>query len=379
MEAQVATKQSKALTPEQKQASNLYNLLMTRKDGIAALLPKHLTPEKLVRGFMAQSTRNKRLLECTPASVLNTVLIAANLGLELGRQRGGIHPVPFKNGRTGKYECTPIPDYRGLMDLAYRSGRVLSIEARVVYENDKFDFAYGTESHVSHVPNLKDRGAIKCFYVVAHLKDARPAFVVLSPEDVNESRDRSKSYQGAEKSWGGKPASKDSPWHTDYPIMALKTGVKRLTNWLPQSSEFSAVHKAVELDDRMETGDDLAGLFDDVIETTAEEVVEETTEQTRSGALKEKLAAKTPAPATTTDGAEQNHGDGGGDQSSGDEGPSPYEKFLARVEEQGDAETLNAFFNSTEAAGYLNAMEKQTQEFAKTAYRKKRDSFKPKK
>lgn len=270
-------KTTKALTGEQRKAQTIFNMLMSRRDGIQNLLPRHLTAEKLVRGFMAAATRNPRLLECTPLSVLNTVLIAASLGLEVGRPRGGVHPVPFRNRKNGTTECTPIPDYRGLMDLAYRSGQVLSIEARAVYDGDKFDFAYGTASHITHVPALPRAGDVRCVYSVAHVKDGRPVFMVMSREEVEEHRARSR-------------AKDDGPWVTDWTAMALKTVVKSLANWLPQASE--QFTKAAEMEDRLDRGEGIADLFD-VIESQAEDLGSaDAPEPTATAKIAAKLSAK---------------------------------------------------------------------------------------
>ena len=271
--------QTKALTAQQQKAKNVQAYLMARAGGFKALLPKHLTPERMVRGLMAAASRNPTILECTLESVLNAMLVCSSFGLEPGRPRGGMHLVPFRNSkRGGAYELTPIPDYRGLMDLAFRSGLVEGIEARSVFSKDEYDYAYGTESFIKHKPTLApDRGELVSVYAVAHLKGLRrPVFVWLSMTDVNAARARSR-------------AKESGPWVTDFEAMALKTAVRRLANWIPQASELQT---AVEMESRVEAGEGIGDLFEGVIDLEAEDVTgKEKPALTGTGAVLDALAS----------------------------------------------------------------------------------------
>lgn len=262
----------------QLKAQGLNTFLMARKHTLGALVAKHMTPERLVKGFMAAASRNPRLLECTPMSVLNACIVSAELGLDIGRPRGGMHVVPFRN--KGVYEVTVIPDYRGLIDLAYRSGMVLSVEADVVRQLDKFDYQRGTDSYLIHKPATGNRGDIIGFYAVAHIKEGRPVFEYLPVADVNSYRDRSK-------------AKNDGPWVTDYEAMGKKTCVRRLTNWLPQNPETDLFQRAVELDSRADVGESISDMFD--LEIDAED------NGSRTDKMKDKLKDKKDDTPPTPD------------------------------------------------------------------------------
>lgn len=279
------------LTLKQK-ADNLQKFLIGRQDGFSALMPKHMTPERMVKGFLSAATRNPKLLECTQISVLNTVLTAIGLGLEIGRPRGGMYAIPFWSSKINAYECVGVPDYRGLIQIAINSGKVSAIEARLVYENDDFDYAYGTKPFCNHRPVGSKRGELTHVYAVAQIVDGEPQFEVMTMEDVDEHRARSKA--------------KDSgPWKTDYPAMAMKTVIKRLCNLLPQSQEDNRLALAMEVDSRRERGDGIADLFD-VIEIEGEEVTGGETETDKAkGRLKAKAgpeptASPGPEPVTAT-------------------------------------------------------------------------------
>ena len=62
--------------------------------------------------------------------------------------------------------------YKGLIELARRSGQILSITTHAVHENDEFEFQYGLNENLSHKPNIRgDRGEVYCYYAYATLKD----------------------------------------------------------------------------------------------------------------------------------------------------------------------------------------------------------------
>ena len=65
-----------------KSVSNLRSLLERQEDSLAALLPKHVTPERLLKTLFLAVNRQPELLECTQASLMESVNRAAELGLD---------------------------------------------------------------------------------------------------------------------------------------------------------------------------------------------------------------------------------------------------------------------------------------------------------
>jgi len=218
--------------------STLRDLLREQAGALASVIPKHLTAERLIRIACAAASREPKLLLCTPASVLSAVMTAAQLGLEPG-VLGMSYLVPFNNRKTGKMECQFIPGYRGLVDIARRTGMLIDIDADVVYEGDGWKYKKGLERVLEHCPKMTGhRGKIICAYAIAHLKDGGVQITVMTLDEVDAIRARSKSSSG--------------PWDTDYAEMAKKTVLKRLAKLLPASVE---LRQAVALDDRGESGD----------------------------------------------------------------------------------------------------------------------------
>ena len=170
----------------------------------------------------------------------------AQLGLEPGGALGHAYLIPFDkrqkiNGRweTVSTEAQLIIGYRGMIDLARRSGQILSISARTVHVNDKFSYSYGLEETLEHSPcETGDRGELTHVYAVARLKDGGVQFEVMSRADVEKVRALSK-------------AGSSGPWVDHFDEMAKKTVIRRLFKYLPVSIE---LQKAVVMDERAEAG-----------------------------------------------------------------------------------------------------------------------------
>lgn len=203
--------------------------------------------DRYARSLLTEVRRTPKLLECDPYSVLGAAMTAAQLALEPG-PLGHCYLIPRWNSRRGVHECTFQLGYRGMIDLALRSGRTRSIDAHVVYEGDEFEFAYGTEPFLRHRPNLRREAdaPIEAIYAVALLEAGGAPFVVLSEAEVEARRGRSNAP--------------DSPaWRSDWDAMARKTGVRALSPYIPQTAEFALANR---LDEQVRT--DFAATLDEL-------------------------------------------------------------------------------------------------------------------
>ncbi len=212
-------------------------LLEQMKGEIARCLPKHLTTERMTRIALTELRKTPKLQECEPMSFIAAIMQASQLGLEPG-VLGSCYLIPFNNNKTGKVECNFIPGYRGFLDLARRSGQIVSLTAHTVYENDTFIYEYGLEEKLIHKPTMDDKGVLIAVYSVAKLKDGGHQFEVMSKKEVDEIRKQSKS-------------GNFGPWVTHYDEMAKKTVLRKLFKWLPCSVE---MQKAVVLDEQADVG-----------------------------------------------------------------------------------------------------------------------------
>lgn len=206
--------------------TNLQGYLKMYKKEFEKALPKMITPERFTRMAMTALTANATLRECTPPSFIGACLTAAQLGLEPNTPLGQAYLIPYKNYKNnGRLECQFQIGYKGLLDLAYRSGIFQTVMAQVVYENDDFTYEYGLEPKLCHKPAARDRGNMTYVYAVYKLNNGGYTFEVMSVEDVRDfAKKKSKSYSSG-------------PWQTDFEMMAKKTVLKRLLKYAPLKTE----------------------------------------------------------------------------------------------------------------------------------------------
>lgn len=270
-------------------ANTVAYMLKEQFKAIKSALPKHMTPERMCRVALNTIRRTPQLLECAPETMVAAIVEASALGLEID-MRGQAYLVPFQNKKTGRREVQLIPGYKGLADLAFRSGRVSSIFAEVVCENDKFAFSMGLEPKLEHTPSLEERGTLKAVYAVARMKDADPQFVVLGRGDIEKIKKASK-------------AGNFGPWKDWEDEMWKKTAIRRLCKMLPLSPE---MQRAVVLDEANEAGLPQT-LADNILDIPAAPVDEQPATQldpakliTRKPTQEEAREAETVPPQETT-------------------------------------------------------------------------------
>jgi len=216
----------------------LVKVVRDSESQIAAALPGHLDPKRMIRIIVTEIRKNPLLAECDQPSFLASILQCAQIGLEPGALLGQAYLIPTKN-RKNEYEVELRLGYQGMVELAERSGN-LTIDAFVVYEKDEFNFTFGLSPTCYHKPywGIQDRGDVIGAYAVARYKDGRVKFRVLSRRDIESARLASPSSN-----------SKYSPWSTHYDEMARKTAVRRLWKMIPKSPEMAMAGEIEETAD----------------------------------------------------------------------------------------------------------------------------------
>ena len=231
------------------------DLLKRMHTQIEKALPSVITPERFTRIALTAYSRNEKLQECTAESFLGSMMQAAQLGVEPNTPLGQAYLIPYRN--KGVMEVQFQLGYRGMIDLAYRSGEVQNIQAHEVYENDTFEYELGLEPKLKHIPALKDRGEVILYYAVFKLTNGGVGFEVMSKEDVEAfAKKKSKTYV-------------TGPWQSDFDAMAKKTLVKRLLKFAPLKSDFV---RAVTADETIKSGisENMADLPDETVTIDAE-------------------------------------------------------------------------------------------------------------
>jgi len=220
---QLANKVNSVQTQSEEEPKTIAGYLKKLQPELQKALPKHITPERITRIVLTTIRNNPALQECSPGSLLGAVMQSAQLGLEPGLV-GHCYFVPFWNNKEKRREVQFIIGYKGMIDLARRSGHIQSIYAYTVHEADKFVYELGLHPKLIHKPATGQRGEMTHVYAVAHFKEGGYQFEVLTKHDVENVRNRSKSKD-------------NGPWITDYEEMAKKTVVRRIWKYLPISIE----------------------------------------------------------------------------------------------------------------------------------------------
>lgn len=216
----------------EKKDNSMVGLIRRMEPQIRKALPSVITPERFTRMVLTALSSSPKLQACTPMSFMGAMMQAAQLGVEPNTPLGQAYLIPYGN------VCQFQLGYKGLIDLAYRSGEVSSIQAHEVHENDTFEYEYGLDPKLRHVPAQTDRGSVTFYYAVLKLRNGGVGFEVMSRDDVETfARKKSKAYN-------------NGPWKTDFDEMAKKTVLKKVLKYAPLKTEFA---RAVASDESVKT------------------------------------------------------------------------------------------------------------------------------
>lgn len=266
-------------TTQDNRITNIRGWLEKAKPRIMTALPRHMDAGKVINIALTACSTSSKLAECDPVSIVRSVVLASQLGLEPSGALGSAYLVPYRD-KGGRYQAQLIPGYRGLIDLAIRSGKVSRVEAHVVYDCDTFDFGLGTASFIKHKPELDrpDGSKVVATYAVAYMKDGGFQFQILSEAEIAKIRHASK-------------AAGNGPW-VDWPDeMRKKSAVRRLAKYLPLSPELA---QALTVEDRAEDGIDQCA---DIIDVLPEDIDPDAGPASSADEIKAKLAAAQPQQA----------------------------------------------------------------------------------
>ena len=220
----------------QAERPSLARYLENIKPEIARALPRGMDPDRIARlaltvvrqsDIAAQKSGrpHQSLTACSPESFAGSLLTAAALGLEPG-VNGEAYLVPYKR------ECQLIIGYQGYAKLFWQNPLAKHIDAQAVYENDEFDYGYGTDPFLRHKPARTERGKVIYYYAVATLQNGGSSFVVLTPDEVKKLRNGKVGTSG----------DIDDPMRW----MERKTALRQLVKTLPRSTMLNAAMVADE-------------------------------------------------------------------------------------------------------------------------------------
>lgn len=203
-------------------------MLVAFKSQIAAALPKHITADRMARIALTCYRRTPLLAKCPPASVFAGVVILAQQGLEPGLN-GRAFLVPYKNRKTGEYECNAVPGWKGLVELANRTGRC-SVWTGAVFAGDEFDYQLGDNPFVTHKPGSEDDPEkLRFVYSVGRIKgNDFPVVEVWSNDKVRKHFKRYNKVGDAHYAFG------------NWEMYARKVPLLQVLKYMPSSPELEA-------------------------------------------------------------------------------------------------------------------------------------------
>lgn len=204
----------------------------------------NLVDNKRAQQFFAQvslmTRNNPKLANVQQSSLLAAVMACVHLDLMPNTPEGYAYIIPY--GDQAQFQL----GYKGLAELAYRTGTIRSLNAELVFPEDDFDVELGTSRRLVHKPSFDidrtDYKAMTHVYATIELTNGATIFEVLTHKEVGKVQASAKAK------------STDSPWQTWPEAMAKKTAVKRLLKLVPSSTEDNRLKVAAEWDSLNEGG-----------------------------------------------------------------------------------------------------------------------------
>lgn len=221
-------------------ALTIYQMIQRQQEMVAKALPAGMDAGRFVRMVLTEVRRTPKLAMCDPATLMGAMMLSAQTGLEPGGPLGQAFLIPRWNKHTRCQEAQFQIGYRGLVQLAARSG--VSVAAHTVRDGDVFDWQYGTDEYLHHRPVIGSEQVAVAWYAVGKFSDGRPPLFVVIDRNVTEQAKAAGS------------AGDRGPWASHYNAMAEKTAAIRLSKWLPLTTD---VAYAVAADGAVVRGPDV--------------------------------------------------------------------------------------------------------------------------
>lgn len=231
------------------QLGTLQGLLEKYKAQIAVALPRHMTPERMIRVALTAVSQTPKLMECNPYTVCGAIVQASIMGLEPNSNLGEAFLVPYwnkkANGGKGGYDCQLQIGYKGHVKLARNSGEIAMVDAQPVHQNDDFECEKGDTPYLRHKwAKSGSRGPVIGYWAGFKTKDGTFSFEYWPVDQIMEHAERySKSKDRSGKLYG--------PWEESPDWMCRKTVLIQALKLAPKSVQLQT---AISLDERADAG-----------------------------------------------------------------------------------------------------------------------------
>src|SRR5262245_24358230 len=153
------------------------NTLQKQVENFAQLMPREMVG-RFIHGVLTLMNDHPELQRCSDRSLLMVCRRAAEDGLMLDGHEAAA--VPFKDGAETKAQY--IPMVLGIRKKVRASGEVSDFTAQVVFENDEFDYALGSNPYIHHKPSMSGGQSrpIVAAYSIATFKDGTKSYEIVN-------------------------------------------------------------------------------------------------------------------------------------------------------------------------------------------------------
>lgn len=211
---------------------------------------RRLVGDARAQQFYAQvflmAREQPKLATATPASLLAACMACVHLDLMPNTPEQYAAIIPYNNRKLGIVQAQFQIMYKGLVELAYRTGQVDAVHAELVFDGDEFEWALGLDRKLVHIPSpdidRTDYGKVKAAYTTVELANGTKVFDVMTRNELDKVRKSAKAK------------ATDAPWAVWPEAMAKKTVVKRIHKLLPKSAKDKRLELATLYDSLAEAG-----------------------------------------------------------------------------------------------------------------------------
>lgn len=195
---------------------------------------------QFVTSLLSIVNNNSHLAKATNTSVLNAAMKAATLDLPIDQNLGFAYIVPY--GSEAQFQL----GYKGLIQLAQRSGQIVKLNAGEIYASQFKGYNPLTEDLEVDMQVLpKANEEVAGYFAFMRLSNGFEKTLFWTKDRVlAHGKKYSRSFSG-----------KSSPWQTDFDAMARKTVLKQLlSTYAPLSIEMQQAIIDDNVDSNVQNG-----------------------------------------------------------------------------------------------------------------------------
>ncbi|WP_270249839.1 recombinase RecT [Lactococcus lactis] len=244
------TFQQKSETENLKMATEISKYL--KQDNIMQQLSETLgrNSAPLVTSALTAIANNYQLKDATPVSVLTALMKAAALNLTVDPNLGFAYLVPYKRNFKENGQWVNVTEaqlqigYKGLVQLALRSGQIKSVNTGTIYDSEfkgynKITGEFTIDETI--IPD-EDKDEVAGYFAYVQLVNGGEVKQFSRKKQIEHfAKKYSKAY-----SYDLDNNKKSSPWSTEFNAMAEKTVLKQVLKFVPMSLE---MQEAVSVDE----------------------------------------------------------------------------------------------------------------------------------